>query len=175
MIDAIKAAFGLDELVFVDFETYYKTKGTVGNKSFSLKSLTYYQYIFDERFHTTGMGIGFDDSDIIFVHKDSDLKAQLDIIRDLKKAGKKIGLVAANTGFDGAILAWHFGITFDFYFDVLAMRKLLFGAKSASLKQAALDEWPDDEELHKGGDELVAVDGVAYPYMEDKHLIPLGK
>lgn len=171
----IKERFGLDELVFDDFETYYKTKGTAGNKSFSLRTLTYAQYIFDERFHTTGMGIGYDDQPISFVHVPEEIRGEIERLKAKRAEGIRIGLVAANTGFDGAILAWRFGLVFDFYFDVLAMRKLLYGAKSASLKQAALDEWPDDEELHKGGDELVAVDGVAYQYMEEHHLLPLGK
>lgn len=175
MLDAIKAICGLDVIVTADFETYYKTKGTAGNKSFSLKSLTTAQYIFDERFQVTGFGFGIDNDPISFVHKPEDVQKAADNIKEMRAKGLRVGLCAANTGFDGAILAWRYGLTFDFYFDVLDLRRLFYGASGASLSDAVKDEWPDDESLRKGGQELTAVDGVRYEYMDEKHLIPLGE
>lgn len=167
-LDIIKEQHNLDTLLFVDFETFFKTKGTVGNKSYSLKSLPVYDYILGERFQTLGLGLAEDDSDVEYLIQPSDIGEFFEEIRDRRADGERIGLVAFNTPFDGAICNWRFATSFDYYFDVQCMRRILAPHRPQNLKQSAIDMWPDDEEMRKGGDELAAVDGVRFEYITDE-------
>lgn len=174
-LDVIKRAFGLDIIVFLDWETFYKSRANEGSKSYSLKSLTYPEYILGERFHETGLGLVIDlDDDINYGHGQAFYEEQMQKIADARADGLNIGLVAHNTVFDGAICNWVHGLKFDFYFDTMLMRKYLAAHKPARLDACAKDEWPDDPALRKGND-LADVDGIKYEYITDEQHESLGK
>lgn len=195
-VTVIKQAFNLDLLVFLDWETFYKSKANNGTKSFSLKSLTYPEYLMDEqfqtpkdpneeigamvdnyqrRFHGTGLGLVTDlDDHIVYGHGEDFYEQQMQKIKDARASGLRVGLVAHNTVFDGAICHWLHGLKFDFYFDTMLMRKYLAAHKPASLGACAKDEWADDPTLRKGND-LVSVDGIKHAYITDEQHESLGK
>ncbi|MCL1142957.1 DNA polymerase [Shewanella gaetbuli] len=165
VIEQVKRTFKLDVILFLDFETFYQTRKNASGKAMSLTKMTYAEYIFDPRFHVTGLGVAEDMGEIRYMHKPDDVSAWVDDIRARQTAGERIGICAHNTPFDGAVSFWHLGLRFDAYFDTKALRTLLKPTASSSLKTCALEQWPDDESLHKGGEELVSVDGVPYEYI----------
>ena len=82
-LNVIKKAFDLDIIVFLDWETFYKSKANNGSKSFSLKSLTYPEYIFDPRFHETGLGLVIDlDEHIEYGHGGNFYNTQIQKLKD---------------------------------------------------------------------------------------------
>jgi len=174
-LEVIKKSFGLDIIVFLDWETFYKSKANEGTKSYSLKSLTYPEYILGDRFHETGLGVVIDlDDEISYGHGPEYYKSQMQKLKDARADGLRVGLVAHNTVFDGAICNWVHGVEFDFYFDTMLMRKYLAAHKPASLGACAKDEWPDDPALRKGND-LADVDGIMYDYITPRQHESLAK
>lgn len=174
-LDVIKKAFELDIIVFLDWETFYKSRANNGSKSFSLKSLTYPEYIYDPRFHETGLGLVIDlDEHIEYGHGGKFYNMQMQKLKDARADGLRIGLVAHNTVFDGAICNWRHGLEFDFYFDTMLMRKYLAAHRPSSLNACAKDEWPDDPDLRKGND-LADVDGIKYEYISEEQHASLAK
>lgn len=174
-LNVIKKAFGLDIIVFLDWETFYKSKANGGSKSFSLKSLTYPEYIYDPRFHETGLGLVIDlDEYIEYGHGGTFYNTQIQKLKDARADGLRIGLVAHNTVFDGSICNWRYGLEFDFYFDTMLMRKYLAAHRPSSLNACAKDEWPDDPALRKGND-LADVDGIKYEYISEEQHASLAK
>lgn len=174
-LSAAKALFNLDTIVFLDFETFYKLKTNKAGKSLSLSTKTYAEYIYDERFHTTGLGIGFDLAPIRYEHDPMMVQLFMDTITNRRANGERIGVCAHNTDFDGAVAYWHLGCNFDAYFDTKKMRALLTPTRSSSLKACAKDEWPNDSSLQKGGAELASVDGIPYGYITAEQHEALGK
>jgi DNA polymerase len=158
LIQNIKAAFKLDTLISLDFETFY-------GKGYGLKNKTYAEYIMDDRFRAQMLGVGEDDEDIeiLDAHELDEWAAN---IRARRLAGERIGVIAQNTQFDAAILCWRFGIVFDFYFDAMLLSRLRFINRSAALKAHAERIWPEDESRRKG-DELHKAEGI-----EDLHSVP---
>lgn len=99
-------------LVTLDFETYY-------DKEYSLSKLTTEEYINDPRFEVIGFGAQDGDSSrtAIWVTGDDDhIREQLS-----KLDWEDVGLICHNTRFDGAILAWRYGIRPQMYFDTMGM------------------------------------------------------
>jgi hypothetical protein len=158
LIQNIKAAFKLDTIISLDFETFY-------GKGYGLKNKTYAEYIMDDRFRAQMLGVGEDDEDIeiLDAHELDEWAAN---IRARRLAGERIGVIAQNTQFDAAILCWRFGIVFDFYFDAMLLSRLRFINRSAALKAHAERIWPEDESRRKG-DELHKAEGI-----EDLHSVP---
>ena len=115
-------------LITLDFETYY-------DKDFSLRKMTTEEYIRDKRFQTIGVGIKVDDAPAYWVAGEMD------------ELGKHLStlpwndsiLLCHNTLFDGAILAWRFGIVPYIYADTMCMGRALDGVESSvSLANTAL-------------------------------------
>lgn len=158
LIRNIKAAFKLDTLISLDFETFY-------GKGYGLKNKTYAEYIMDDRFRAQMLGVGEDNEDIeiLDAHELDEWAAN---IRARRMAGERIGVIAQNTQFDAAILCWRFGLVFDFYFDAMLLSRLRFINRSAALKAHAERIWPEDESRRKG-DELHKAEGI-----EDLHSVP---
>jgi DNA polymerase I-like protein with 3'-5' exonuclease and polymerase domains len=102
--------------VTLDFETYYA-------KDFSLTRLTTEEYIRDPRFEVIGVGMKIDDDETQwFSGTHTEIKAWLNQV-DWKNSA----LLCHNTYFDGAILAWTFGIIPAYYFDTLCMARAKHG------------------------------------------------
>ena len=99
--------------VTLDFETYYSNE-------FSLKRLTTEEYIRDPRFEVIGVAIKIDDGATRWYS--DDIKNVLNEIDWNNSA-----LLCHNAQFDGAILAWEYGITPAKYFDTLCMARAIHG------------------------------------------------
>lgn len=110
------------QLIFVDFETFYDTKA-----GYDLKSISMTEYIRDVRFRAQGIATKCGDflnwtSTPISVH-----------------IPENCILVAHNVKFDGAILAWRYGIKPAYYLDTQTMAKAVLGnnVSSYSLRNLA--------------------------------------
>ena len=106
------------QLVTLDFETYYDV-------GFSLSGLTTEEYIRDARFQVIGVGIKVDESETYWV------TGSHEVIQDsLNKIDwKNSALLCHNTQFDGAILAFRFGVVPHLYLDTLSMARATNGVE----------------------------------------------
>jgi DNA polymerase len=106
------------KLVTLDFETYYDV-------GFSLSGLTTEEYIRDARFQVIGVGIKIDEGETYWV------TGSHEVIQDsLNKIDwKNSALLCHNTQFDGAILAFRFGIIPGLYLDTLSMARATNGVE----------------------------------------------
>lgn len=146
--------------VTLDFETYYA-------KDFSLTRLTTEEYIRDKRFEVIGVGIKIDDGATRWVsgtHKE--IKMQLDKIDWSGSA-----LLCHNTQFDGAILAWHFGIVPSYYFDTLCMARAIHGVEAGGSLAALVERYA----LGKKGTEVVNALGKRGKDFSDEELERYGE
>jgi DNA polymerase I-like protein with 3'-5' exonuclease and polymerase domains len=123
--------------VTLDFETYYSSE-------FSLKKLTTEEYINHQLFEVIGVGIKIDDGKTEWY------------TRDAKKALEQIdwansALLCHNAQFDGAILAWRYGIVPAKYFDTLCMARAIHGVDAGGSLAALAERYM----LGKKGTEVV--------------------
>ena len=95
-------------LITLDFETFY-------DKGYSLSKMTTQEYILDPRFQVIGVSIAVDNAEPEW-YTGAAVKPALDAI-DWKLAT----LLAQNTKFDGAILAWKYGHIPGFLVDTMSM------------------------------------------------------
>jgi len=114
-------------IITVDFETYY-------DKAFSLSKMTTEEYVRDERFEVIGVAVKKDDEVTQwFAGTRSEIKKNL-----LSYDWDNSLLLAHNTQFDGAIMAWEFGIKAKGYLDTLCMARAIHGVEAGgSLKALA--------------------------------------
>lgn len=113
--------------ITLDFETFY-------DKDFSLSRMTTEEYLRDPRFEVIGVGVKVDDGEPEwFSGTKAEIKAYLDKIDWANSA-----LLCHNMLFDGAILAFTFGIVPAKYFDTLCMARAIHGVDAGgSLKALA--------------------------------------
>lgn len=106
----------MTRLVTLDFETYY-------SKDYGLKKYTTEAYIRDPQFEVIGVAVKVDNYPTDwFSGTKEEIKEWLSVI-----PWKETNLVCHHTAFDGAILAWHFGIVPRYYMDTLSMSRPLHG------------------------------------------------
>ena len=106
----------MTRLVTLDFETYY-------SKDYGLKKYTTEAYIRDPQFEVIGVAVKVDNYPTDwFSGSRKEMKEWLSVI-----PWEESNLVCHNTAFDGAILAWHFGIRPRYYMDTLSMSRPLHG------------------------------------------------
>ena len=116
-------------LITLDYETYYA-------QDFGFRTMTTEEYIRDKRFQEIGVGIKVDDEPARWVTgAHEEIKKQLTELTDWSDAA----LLCHNTLFDGAILAWRFGIKPAFLLDTLSMARALHGVDAGG-SLAALSE-----------------------------------
>ena len=125
-----------DTIITLDFETHYGTK-------YSLTSMTYLEYMHDERFYVQGFSYSINFSRPTWV-------SAADVEETLKSFDwKNVALLCQNTQFDASILAWKYGIRPAFYLDTMLMaRPILYGSTSLSSLAKAL--FPNDRTKWKG-------------------------
>lgn len=99
--------------VTLDFETYYA-------KDFSLTKMTTEEYVNDVRFEVIGVGIKIDDGEPYWVT--DNIQEELNKIDWSESA-----VLCHNMMFDGAILAFKYGIVPAYYFDTLCMARAIHG------------------------------------------------
>lgn len=103
-------------IITIDFETYFA-------KDYSLTKITTEEYVRDDRFEVVGVGVKIDDEPTEwFSGTMQETKAWLDQF-DWENAA----VLAHNTLFDGAILAWQFNIKPMIWLDTLCMARAVDG------------------------------------------------
>jgi DNA polymerase len=127
------------DIYTLDFETYY-------DKDFSLSKITTEEYVRSPLFETIGLGIKKNDGPTYWLAGEKRVAHTLSRI-DFSNAA----ILCHNTMFDGAILAWLYGIKPKVWFDTLCMARAIHGVeKSASLKALA-----EKYEVGEKGNEVV--------------------
>lgn len=138
--------------LFIDFETYY-------DDAYSLRSMTYVEYLKDERFACRGASV------ILNNEEPKWIEAQ-----DLPEYFKQIDwddteVIAHNTMFDGTVLAWYYGVTPARWGDTASMANYVFDVPSVSLANVAklldLRSKGDALEATKGKENLTAEEAAA--------------
>ena len=103
-------------MITLDFETYY-------DREYSLSKMTTEQYLRDARFEVIGVSVKVDEQPATWFSGTKEETAAW-----LKQFNiEEQYLLAHNTAFDGAILAWHFGIKPRYYLDTLSMARPITG------------------------------------------------
>ena len=125
-------------LITLDFESYYTDKC-------GFKTQTTEEYIRDKEFQVIGVGVKVDDGESVWVT--SDIKEYLS-----KFNWDDCALLCHNTLFDGAILAWRYGIKAGLYIDTLSMARALHGVDAGGSLKALAERY----NLGEKGDEVVA-------------------
>lgn len=102
--------------ITIDFETFY-------SKEFSLSKMTTEEYIRSPDFQVIGFGYKVDDGDTHWVTgSDEEITEAL---HELNLPNAYV--IAHNMAFDGAILAWKYGIIPKYYIDTLSMARPITG------------------------------------------------
>lgn len=144
-------------LITLDLETYY-------DRDYSLGKMTTEAYVRDPRFEVIGISIQRDDEPPYWFPKPQ-------VAAALKSIDWSQALVVAqNTMFDGAILAWHYGINPKGWIDIMGMSRALYPhEKSHSLKAQA-------ERMGVGvkGDEVINALGKRYKDFDQESLARYG-
>lgn len=110
------------EIITIDWETYY-------SKDYSLTKLTTEEYIRSPMFEAIMLGIRMPDGELRVIEgTHEEIQYQLEAIE-----WHRYAVLAHNTMFDGAILAWRFGIKPAVWLDTLSMARAMFGLKGNSL------------------------------------------
>jgi DNA polymerase len=114
-------------IITIDFETYY-------DAGFSLSKISTEEYVRSEQFEVIGFAYKLDNGPTHWVTGSDDFIAQ--VLRSLP--WKTSFVLAHNTLFDGAILAWRYDVTPRGWLDTLSMGRALHGVEAGgSLKAMA--------------------------------------
>lgn len=126
--------------ITLDFETFY-------DKDFSLSRMTTEEYIRDPRFEVIGVGVKVDDGEPEwFSGSKAETKAYLD-----KFDWANSAVLCHNMLFDGAILAFTFGIVPAKYFDTLCMARAIHGVDAGGSLKALAERY----QLGEKGTEVI--------------------
>lgn len=114
------------EVLTLDFETYY-------DKEYSLSKLTTEEYVRDPRFEVIMVGLRWPDGRTEVIDGTHlEIKHRFDEIE-----WGRYAVLCHNTLFDGAILAWRFGVNPAAWLDTLSMGRAMFGSRNNSLASLA--------------------------------------
>ena len=114
------------EVLTLDFETYY-------DKEYSLSKLTTEEYVRDPRFEVIMVGLRWPDGRTEVIDGTHlEIKHRFDEIE-----WGRYAVLCHNTLFDGAILAWRFGVDPAAWLDTLSMGRAMFGSRNNSLASLA--------------------------------------
>ena len=118
------------DLITIDFETYY-------DKDFSLSKITTEEYIRDPRFEVIGVGVKVNNEPTEWASGTyEELKTYLQAFN-----WKESMVLAHNTMFDGAILAWHFDIHPRVFTDTLCIARALHGVEVGGSLRALTERY----------------------------------
>jgi DNA polymerase I-like protein with 3'-5' exonuclease and polymerase domains len=129
-------------IVTLDFETYY-------DKEFSLSRLTTEEYVNDPRFEVIGVGIQYDNARPEWFVNGTERFANA--MQELAILAHSHAILCHNTMFDGAILAWRYGIVPGMYFDTLCMARAIHGVDAGGSLKALASRYKIGEK----GDEVI--------------------
>ena len=116
-------------IVTIDFETYY-------SRDYSLSKMTTEEYIRSFAFQVIGMGIKINDQPAQWYDNDADITQALIAANLQDKA-----VLCHNTIFDGAILAWRYGIRPKLWLDTLSMARPLHNITTGCSLKALGDHY----------------------------------
>lgn len=112
-------------IITIDFESYYSSE-------FSLTKLTTEEYVRSPQFETIGVALKFGGMPAVWVPGPDVLGA----LAAIDWSDKMV--ICQNTAFDGAIMAWRYGIKPKVWVDIMGMSRALYPhEKSHSLKSQA--------------------------------------
>jgi DNA polymerase I-like protein with 3'-5' exonuclease and polymerase domains len=132
------------DLITIDFETYY-------DRDYSLSKITTEEYIRSKQFEVIGVGVKVNNGETQWASGTHDeLKNWLQ--KSFKWADS--GVLAHNTMFDGAILAWQFGVHPRVWLDTLCMGRALHGVEVGGSLKALAERYALGE---KGNEVLNAI------------------
>jgi DNA polymerase len=117
-------------LITLDFETYY-------DKSFSLRKLTTEEYIRSKKFETIGVAVKVDDKPAVW--QSGTCQELKPFLMSFDWASSAV--LCHNMQFDGAILAWKFGILPYIYMDTLCMARAVHGVDSPASLMALVERY----------------------------------
>ena len=106
----------MTDTITLDFETYY-------SKEYSLSKMTTEEYIRSPEFEVIGVGVRRNAGELEWFSGGYKSTAEYLHSLDIPNAN----LVCHNMAFDGAILAWRFGIYPKYYFDTLSLARPVTG------------------------------------------------
>lgn len=125
------------DVVFLDFETYY-------GKGYTLQSLTYPEYAFDERFKFHGVGLAINNEPEEW-YTEEEVES---VLREI--SWDDVILVVQNALFDVSLMLWKFGIFVRKVHDVKNFSRAIHPGQEADLGRMLKREFPDNPELWKG-------------------------
>jgi len=143
-------------IITIDFETYY-------DKDYSLSKMTTEEYINDPRFEVIGVGIKWDDNHTKWLVAGTE--EFNDEMEELQVVASDCAILCHNTLFDGAILAWKYGIKPGMWFDTLSMARALHGVDAGGSLKTLTERYhlgeKGDEVINTIGKRLVDFDQVS--------------
>ena len=143
-------------IITIDFETYY-------DKDYSLSKMTTEEYINDPRFEVIGVGIKWDDNHTKWLVAGTE--EFNDEMEELQVVASDCAILCHNTLFDGAILAWKYGIKPGMWFDTLSMARALHGVDAGGSLKTLTERYhlgeKGDEVINAIGKRLVDFDQVS--------------
>lgn len=112
-------------ILTIDFETYY-------DQEYSLSKLSTEEYVRDPRFEVIGVAVKVNDQPSRWYeeHEFRELAAKTDF--------SNIAILAHHTHFDGAILAWHYGVNPKVWLDTLSMARSVVGGYASGYSLSTL-------------------------------------
>lgn len=140
-------------LITLDFETPYESKKVAGanRPAFSLRALTYEEYIFNELFCVMGVSYQFDDGAPVWIRHDGNSDQPIrDALTKIFTPGNTHILLCHNAMFDSAILCWYFGLRASRYWCTQSMSNALWSQGKSSLEALSTRLFPDDKTKRKG-------------------------
>lgn len=144
----------MTNIITIDMETYY-------DSAFSLTKISTEEYIRHRNFQVIGFAYKINDEPTKWVTGTDDFIAQV-----LRSLPWKTSLVLAhNTMFDGAILAWHYDVTPKGWLDTLSMGRALHGVEAGGSLKAMAERYGVGE---KGAEVLTFVGYRRSNFTQDK-------
>lgn len=146
-------------VITLDFETRFRSSKNKGEQgpAYSLKTLTYEEYISHPLFKVHGVGIKIDNQPRRYYPDTAYDIAK--VLADTFPVGNDHIMIAHNAMFDGAILSWYYKLRAAKYYCTLNMCNAIWAQGKADLASIAMRIWPNDETKRKGK-ELVEFDGI---------------
>jgi DNA polymerase I-like protein with 3'-5' exonuclease and polymerase domains len=127
-------------VITIDFETYY-------DREFSLSKITTEEYVRDRCFEVIGVGVKVDEEKTEWF---SGTEAQIKFWLGKFEWNKSL-VLAHNMMFDGAIMAWRFGIDPKGWLDTLCMARAVHGVEVGGSLKALAERY----EIGEKGTEVV--------------------
>lgn len=147
------------DLIVLDFETYY-------DQDFSLSKITTEEYVRDDKFEVIGLAIKVNNNQTEWA---SGTHEQIkDWLNTFNWADAMV--VCHNTMFDGAILAWRFGVKPRVWADTLCMGRALHGIEVGGSLKAMAERY----KVGVKGEEVIQAKGLRRADFSDEKLSQYG-